>query len=231
MINNGSEVSETEENDAPNTGSEKPVPYEPTSTNDNYASRKKRRVDAFSQVTSSTSSFIEIEPSISSIQLIQSTKRHNIYCISTPDGMRALKTTLTDNPSIDDIQNLDNELKIGSQITHHAFRKCYGRTIYQNKKALVLEWEDCNPLTDYAKSAVPNFFQIAREMVSCLLALHSNKVCHLNLTCDHFLFNPGSNSFKIISYSSCLSFCSKQNYNPMLLEKDLRFISPEQTGM
>ena len=81
---------------------------------------KKRRVDAFSQVTSSTS-LNKIETFFSSIQLIKTTKKHNIYKVSTPDGIRALKTTVTDNPTIEEVQNLDNELKMGIRTSFYVY--------------------------------------------------------------------------------------------------------------
>ena len=123
------------------------------------------------------------------IKLVSETKRHYIYCVSTPNGLRALKTTKADNPTTEDVHNLGNELKMGSQITYHACRKSYADTTYQNKNALLLEWAHGNPLSNVTTLTVPNFLTVAREIVSCLLAMHSNKVCHLNLSCDLTIFN------------------------------------------
>jgi len=62
-------------------------------------------------------------------------------------------------------------------------------TTYQNKKALVLEWAEGNPLSDVKKLAIPNFLKVSREIVSGLIAIHGHKICHLNLTCDHIILN------------------------------------------
>ena len=40
------------------------------------------------------------------IRLVKTTKRYNTYCLSTPEGIRAIKATLLDNITIDTIKNL-----------------------------------------------------------------------------------------------------------------------------
>ena len=197
-----------------------------TGTNRN---KKKRCIDAFSQISSSTTAVEDIGP-FSSIRLVTTTRRHNIYCVHTSDGVRALKTTVTEDPTIDDEINLDNELKMGKQMSCHGLRTSYARSTYQNKKALLLEWANGNPLSEIAKFNVSDFFKVAREITSSLLAMHSKKICHLDLTCDHIIFNSVSNSIKIIGCGSSSTFCNKLSYNPKLSERDLRFISTEQTG-
>ena len=107
--------------------------------------KKKRRTDAFSQVESFASQSEEIKSSLSSTQLVKTTKRHNVYCVQTPNGLRALKVILSDEPTIDDVQNLDNELKMANQINHLGFRKSFAKVIYQNKQALILEWVHGKP--------------------------------------------------------------------------------------
>ena len=54
----------------------------------------------------------------------------------------------------------------------------------------------------------------------------------MNLTCSHIIFNPESKSTTIIGCGSSMTFNSKANYitNRELQDKDLRYISPEQTG-
>jgi len=191
--------------------------------------RKKRKIDECLPIDSFTSSLDERNLTSCPIKLIIKTKRHNIYCLSTPYGLRTMKTIIT-NPSVEDVQNLDNELKIGKQIQHPVFRKSYAITTYQDKKALLLEWANGNPLSDVNKVDVKDFLKIAREIVSCLLEMHANKICHLNLTCDHIILDSVSNSIKMIGYGSSSSFSSKRNHNPKLGGKDARYISPEQTG-
>ena len=193
--------------------------------------QKKQRVDKISQTETSNVPREETEESFHLINLVKTTKTHNIYCVHTSDGARALKTSVADNPRIEHAQNLDNELKVGYQISHHTVRKSYSATTYQGKKALLLEWVDGIPLSHVTKLAIPDFFKIAREIILSLLSMHSNGICHLNLTSDHIIFNSESNSTKIIGCGSSSSVCSKvRSHNPKLLERDLRYVSPEQTG-
>ena len=124
--------------------------------------------------------------------------------------------------------NLDNELKLESKIIFHTSKKSYSMTTYQNKKALVLEWAEGNPLSDVKKLAIPNFLKVSREIVSGLIAIHGHKICHLNLTCDHIILNSESDSIKIIGYGKSSNFCSKRCHYAKLLEKDPRYILPEQ---
>ena len=190
---------------------------------------KKRTIDECSQQESPALSSENIDLSACPVKVVIETKRHNIYCLDTPNGLKALKTTNENNPTIQN-NSLDNELKIGSDIAFHAFRKSYAITSYQNKKALILEWANGEPLSDIQKLPIPRFLKVAREIVSCLLAMHCNKKCHLNLTCDHIILDAESKTVKIIGCGSSSSFCNKQRHCPKLLEKDLRYISPEQSG-
>ena len=54
----------------------------------------------------------------------------------------------------------------------------------------------------------------------------------MNLSCDHILFDPESKSVKVIGCGLSTTFNGKKSYvcSKELLERDLRFISPEQTG-
>ena len=163
--------------------------------------------------------------------LVKTTKKHDIYCLSTPEGMKAIKATISDNLTIEVIKNLENKLKIGSQISYYAFRKSHETTMFQNRKATILEWADGVSLSEVKKLKINSFFNVAREITSCVLEIHKNKIRHLNLTSDHIILSLDSKSIKVIGCGSSSKFSGKLNYNPKLLERDLRYISPEQTGM
>ena len=60
--------------------------------------------------------------------------------------------------------------------------------------------------------------------------MHKNKICHLNLTSDHIILSPDLKSIKVIGCGSSSKFDVKVNINSKLLERDLHYISPEQTG-
>merc|ERR1719343_945958 len=51
----------------------------------------------------------------------------------------------------------------------------------------------------------------------------------MDLACNHIIFNPESQSVKIIDCASCVHFASKSFYasNDEILQKDLHYVSPE----
>ena len=167
------------------------------------------------------------------IQLVSSTNKHFIYRVSSKSSnseKRTLKVLKKDCPTIEDVQNLINELVVANEISCYAFRQAFMKTTYQNKKSILLEWVDGFPLNEIGGINISTFMSIAREITSGVLAMHMKEFCHMNLTSEHILYNQASNAIKIISSGSSLSFRSKRKYNYNVLEKDLRYISPEQTG-
>merc|ERR1711884_531801 len=66
-----------------------------------------------------------------------------------------------------------------------------------------------------------------------MASMHANNMMHMNLTSDHIILNSDDKSIKIIGIGSCSTFSSQKYYLrcPKHLDKDLRYISPEQTGL
>ena len=174
----------------------------------------------------------EIDLSKCTLKLITKTKKHNIYRVSSDRSLKVLKTPIK-SPTVQEIKNLINESKISNQLSYHGYRKSYAITSYENKTSLLLEWADGTPLSN-ENCNVTSFLKIAREIVSCVKSMHDNNTCHLNISSDHILYDSKSNGVKIIGLgkatSSSISFCNNTSYYPKLLEKDLRYVSPEQTG-
>ena len=176
----------------------------------------------------------DIKLSEYSMLLVKSTKKHSIYRVSskskTENKIFALKVLTANNPRTEDIENLINELKVANELCCQAFRQVYMKTAYQNKKSILLEYVNGYPLNQIENlHKNPNCMAISREIVSGLLAMHMNKLCHMDLTSEHILYDPSSKSIKIIGCGSSTSFGSKRKYNQKLSDKDLRYISPEQT--
>ena len=103
---------------------------------------KKRSIDECLKQESSAPSLDNTDFSTCPVQVIIDIKSHDIYCLETPNGLRAVKLNNEENPTIEDTLNFDNELKLGSKINFHTSKKSYSMTTYQNKKALVLEWAE-----------------------------------------------------------------------------------------
>ena len=165
-----------------------------------------------------------------SMELITATRKHDIYFI--PSKNIAVKALRSNNPLTRDISNLDNEFKVSQEVSHPALRSSIKRTNFERKRALMLEWAPGLPLNQLNKVTVGEFLPIAREILSSILAMHMMQYMHADLSCEHIIFDKISKSVKIISCGSSTNF-NKQNIyiaNHELLNKDLRCVSPEQTG-
>jgi len=168
-----------------------------------------------------------------SVQLVKTTRKHCIYRDSCSN--RAIKVLISDNPSVKELEHLENELNITKLIMHPSIRPSLSKTIFESRKALTMEWTEGYALSEISKSynfGIKDFLEIAREIVSVLVAMHKEHIMHMNLTCDHIILNPESMSVKVIGFGSSSKFNSKIHHisNQELFEKDLRYISPEQTG-
>ena len=176
----------------------------------------------------------------SSFHLIKITKKHVVYCVASDSSEDILvKVIKSESPAAKDLKNLNNELEVGKIIMHHSLhpslRCSYERTMCQNKQAMLLEWAKGHPISeiDFIKTHNIEFFlEVAREIVSALLAMHMKKIIHMNVTCDHIIADPKTKLLKLIGYGSSVSNMGKNSYfsNEELLDKDLRYVSPEQTG-
>ena len=173
----------------------------------------------------------EVQRPNASLQLVENTKMHNIYIIPTHNKSFVLKVLNEENVSS---KRLADELNVSQNVQHPAMRRVFDQTLYQNKSALVLEWFDGHPIADSYNTetfTTKDFLSISREIMSCMLAIHSKNMAHLNLTSDHILFNPETKTVKIIGYGSSTECASNRRFisNQELIDMDLRCISPEQT--
>jgi len=164
-----------------------------------------------------------------SFELIEQTSKYYIYCVilkeNTKRVLKVMKRSIN-------IQNLNNELEASRKICHPAFRKAYQKTQFDNRQAMLLEWVEGESLETIPKLDLKEFLFVAREIVSVLVSMHTQKMMHMNLTCEHVIYNASNRSIKVIGSSySCVFSQYKENLtSAKLFDKDLRYISPEQTG-
>jgi len=144
-----------------------------------------------------------------------------------------MKVLKTHNSSYANPMKLDNEFNFSKTFSHPSIRPSIERLVYENQQALLLEWAPGVPLSQIECSNIKHFLTLAREVVSSLLAMHTSQFMHMDLTCDHVIYNDQDHSTRIISCGSCTKFVNSTNYisKQELYQKDLRFISPEQIGL
>jgi len=161
------------------------------------------------------------------------TKKYQIFFVSTSLGERLVKTLKPGNCSIKKNTNaLNNEFQVSSKVQHHFLRKAFAKTTHEGRQALLLEYIPGIPIDQVGIFNTKNFLKVARDIVSVLLRFHEGDIFDLSLSCQHILYIKKSNTVKIISVGSSSSSSSKKSYvcANELLERDLRFIAPEQTG-
>ena len=129
-------------------------------------------------------------------------------------------------------KNLDIEFEVTQNVSHHAFRSSITKTTYGDKQALLLEWADGYPIDDKQNVGIfdnlETFYSIAREILSALQEMHTCRYMHMDLTCNHIIFDPESCSVKIIDCASSAHFSWKSiSGDDELLTKDLHYVSPE----
>ena len=173
---------------------------------------------------------VQLDPDVCKLEL--KTNNHSIY--STASSNIIVKVLNNNNEQC--VKRLYNELKIGQLICHYGLRRSIDLVPYDNRKALLLEWVDGYPLSQIIEDKrflVKEFILSARDIVSALLAMHTNCMVHTNLTSDHIIYNRETKTIKIIGIGSAVKFeGEKRSISQFdLLEKDLHYISPEMGSM
>ena len=134
-------------------------------------------------------------------------KKYSIYPIFSHDRKNIVKVCNIANEQ--NLKRLHIEFKVGARIFHYGIRRPIEQTTYEGKSAILLEWTDGYPLSQVISNgtfSVKDFIHIARDIVSALLAMHENYITHTNLTCDHIIYNPNTNSIKLIGFGSSVRF-------------------------
>ena len=167
----------------------------------------------------------------SSIKFVKSSTHFTIYRISKDGSNYALKV-LNKTPDGNNAQSLENEINATQHFIHPDVRKFIEKTTYESKPALTLEWFDGLPVEEIGKFKIEEFMIVARQIASAIDALHSKNINHLNITTANILVNMQKRSVKIIGFTSSTKYetIKYTNGNQKRLEKDSKFIPPEQTG-
>ena len=98
---------------------------------------------------------------------------------------------------------------------HPSFRLSFAKTIFESIKALTLEWAEGHTLSEINNNhnfSIKDFLELAREIIYVLMAMHAEHIMHMNVTCDHIVYNPASSSMKIIGCGPSSKFNSKKHH-------------------
>ncbi|MUL37109.1 hybrid sensor histidine kinase/response regulator [Gloeocapsopsis dulcis] len=144
-----------------------------------------------------------------------------------------IKTLKAEPPSIEELTCLKHEYKILQELEIKGLLKPFAFENYQNGLALIcadFAGESLEKLIP-RNFELKEFLQIAIQIVATVAELHQNGIVHKNIQPCHILINCDRQILIIdLSLSSRLLRENQSIRHPHLLEGNLAYISPEQTG-
>lgn len=133
------------------------------------------------------------------------------------------------------VARMQSEYEIGKSLRHPHVIRYLGLESCDNGLALIEEdcdaeaLESCIPLNGFELAP---FLKIALQLAEGLAHIHAGNIIHKNIHPGNIVYNPITATVKYVDFSSAAR--SKQEAgrtpNPEVLEGDLAYISPEQTG-
>lgn len=167
-----------------------------------------------------------------------------------------IKVLSIEYPTFHELVQFRNQYSITKNLNVTGVVKTIALEKYRNSFALVMEdiggislaeyvanlgveqLDDRSPnssksdLKKASKLAIPEFLQLAIQIVKILEELSQNQIIHKDIKPQNILINPKTKQVKLIDFSisSLLPQENQEIQNPKTLEGTLAYISPEQTG-
>ena len=138
-------------------------------------------------------------------------------------------------PSLEDITQFKHEYEITKNLDLPGVIKIYSLENYRNSLVLVLEDIGGQFLQNFLNSKplkLYDFVRVAIQLSETLGQLHQHHIIHKNIQSKNIIFNPNTKKVKITNFAlaSLLETENQTISNPNLLEGNLAYMSPEQTG-
>ncbi|AFZ15117.1 ATP-binding region ATPase domain protein [Crinalium epipsammum PCC 9333] len=146
-----------------------------------------------------------------------------------------IKILKAEYPTVEQLTRLRHEYNILQSLDIAGVVKPIALCNYQNGLALVLsdfEGESLRQTISYYTANLKNFLTIAINLATTIGQLHQNHIIHKDIKPNNIFINSATGEIKIIDFSisSSLSRENSSISNPNLIEGNLSYISPEQTG-
>lgn len=146
-----------------------------------------------------------------------------------------IKTLKAEYPSIEELTYLKHEYKILRELKIEGLIQTFALESYQKGLALICKdfsGESLQKIIAKRNFELSEFLPIAIQLVATIAQLHQNNIIHKDIQPGNILVNTPSGQVIIIdlSLSSRLSREDQTVRHPGLLEGNLAYISPEQTG-
>ena len=170
-------------------------------------------------------------------KLIHESAKSKIYYHHNASGEphTVIKELNYEFPSPKDIDQFYNEYDILSKVQLNGSRNVVEKQREKNRHLLYLEWVDGISLKDAfieASPGLPEFLKIAIGLCNAVTEIHLQKIIHKDISPGNVLVNPVNNKVTLIDFGISSTFDLKQQYiaNPDIMEGNLAYNSPEQTG-
>lgn len=152
-----------------------------------------------------------------------------------------LKVLNPDHPRPEDLTRYKQEYEIIGRLNSAQVITAYALEPYRNTLVLILEdfegvsldhWLIGKQRAGTAIFPLPQFLELASQIVSALAQVHITGIIHKNITPSNIVFNPGTGELKLIDFglATTLNRETPPLKNPQVLEGTLAYLSPEQTG-
>ncbi|MBD2340408.1 AAA family ATPase [Calothrix sp. FACHB-156] len=152
-----------------------------------------------------------------------------------------LKLMRNEYPTFAEISQFRNQYTITKNLDIPGIVRPLSLENYRNGYVLIMEDYEAISLKDWqirerkkGNNFVPlkEFFQIALAICSTLEQLHSHRIIHKDIKPANILIHPANSEIKLIDFSlaTLLPKEIQSINNPHVLEGNLAYISPEQTG-
>jgi predicted ATPase/serine phosphatase RsbU (regulator of sigma subunit)/tRNA A-37 threonylcarbamoyl transferase component Bud32 len=169
--------------------------------------------------------------------LYQSTKSVIYLAVRNRDGLPVVIKILSEEyPNHQQIARFLHEFDIHKKLSDiQGIATVYGLENFGHRQALVLEYISGGELSSVLQKDTSHFinlfFKVAIQIAQALSEIHQRNVIHKDLKPKNILWQPDSQTIKIIDFSIATELSSeKQSQNTQLLTGSLPYLSPEQTG-
>ncbi len=146
-----------------------------------------------------------------------------------------LKIPNTDFPKKTLDERAEREFAISKNLEHPNIINYLKIEQSPSGKTIIMEDFNGVPLSSFLASGKINlhiFLSISTQMADVISFLHQSEFIHKDLQLDSFWINPEDFKIKLIDWGQTTKIAKEkqQLVNPELLDGELEFISPEQTG-
>ncbi len=146
-----------------------------------------------------------------------------------------VKTSVRDLRVPEIVARYQSEFEIGKSLNHPHVIRYHALESYREGLALIVEDNDAVALGQSIPLSgleLAPFLKIAVQLAEGLAHIHANNIIHKNIHPENIVLNPATGAVKFIDFSlaSRTKLEAGRTPDPSLLEGNLAYISPEQTG-